>query len=48
MMRKILHYIAILNPSFALSHYPYKHKFINANPQSATTKPSRFCYFVVI
>jgi len=33
---------------FALSHYPKKHEFVNADPQSATTKPSGFCYFVVI
>jgi len=41
-------YIAFLSQSFALSHYPKKREFINADPQSATTKPSGFCYFVVI
>jgi len=25
-----------------------KREFINTDPQSATTKPSGFCYFVVI
>ena len=25
-----------------------KREFINADPQSATTKPSGFCYFVVM
>ena len=40
-------YIAFLSQSFALSHYPKKREFINADPQSATTKPG-FCYFVVL
>jgi len=41
-------YIAILSQSFALSHYlKNKREFINADPQSATTKPG-FCCFVVI
>jgi len=49
-MRKILHYIHRNSESifrtFASSEK--KRKFINADPQSATTKPSRLCYFVVI
>jgi len=47
-MRKISHFVHCL--SEYLSHFRIirkKREFINADPQSATTKPG-FCYFVVI
>jgi len=47
MMRKVLHFICHLSQSiFHTFALPKKREFINSNPQSATTKPSGFCYFV--